>query len=184
MSEAVEKTWLLRVGIVVLRSMSGVATPPSVSMESVSGVTSRSRMSLTSPPSTPAWIAAPTPTTSSGLTPLCGSLLKILRTASCTAGMRVMPPTSTISSISPGLSFASSSACVTGLIERWIKSSQSCSSLERVSVMLRCLGPEASAVMKGRLISVCITVESSILAFSAFSLRRWRAWRSLRRSIP
>ena len=30
-------------------------------------------MSLTSPASTPAWIAAPIATTSSGLTPLCGS---------------------------------------------------------------------------------------------------------------
>ena len=31
-------------------------------------------MSFTSPFSTPAWTAAPTATTSSGLTPLCGSL--------------------------------------------------------------------------------------------------------------
>jgi hypothetical protein len=44
-------SWL---GMVVLRSISGVATPPSVSMPSVSGVTSSSTTSFTSPPSTPA----------------------------------------------------------------------------------------------------------------------------------
>ena len=37
-------------------------------------------MSLTSPPSTPPWIAAPIATTSSGLMPLCGSLPKKLWT--------------------------------------------------------------------------------------------------------
>ena len=43
-------------------------------MPSDSGVTSSSRTSLTSPRSTPAWTAAPTATTSSGLTDLFGSL--------------------------------------------------------------------------------------------------------------
>ena len=100
------------VGIVVLRSISLVKTPPLVSMPSDSGVTSRSRMSLTSPLSTPPWIAAPTATTSSGLTPLCGSLPISSLTFSCTAGMRVMPPTRTTWSIF-GLSMpASSSACL------------------------------------------------------------------------
>src|SRR5437868_3402615 len=69
-------TTLFRSGMVVLRSISLVNTPPSVSMPSDSGVTSRSSMSLTSPRSTPPWIAAPTATTSSGLTPLLGSLPK------------------------------------------------------------------------------------------------------------
>ena len=50
--------------------------------------------------------------------------------------------------------------------------------------MLRCFGPFWSAVMKGRLTSVCVALESSILAFSAASLRRCRARRSLRRSMP
>ena len=54
---------------------------------------------LTSPLSTPAWMAAPTATTSSGLTPRCGSLPKNWRTFSMTSGMRVWPPTSTTSSI-------------------------------------------------------------------------------------
>ena len=47
------------VGIVVLRAISVVITPPSVSMPSDSGVTSSSSRSFTSPASTPAWIAAP-----------------------------------------------------------------------------------------------------------------------------
>ena len=72
-------------------------------MPSDSGVTSSSRMSCTSPASTPPWIAAPTATTSSGFTPLCGSLPNSSFTSSCTLGMRVEPPTSTTSSISLGL---------------------------------------------------------------------------------
>ena len=105
MSDAVEKIWVWRVGMVVLRLIILVATPPRVSMPSDSGVTSRSRTSLTSPPRTPAWMAAPTATTSSGLTPLCGSLpANIALTASITAGMRVMPPTRITSSMSVGLS--------------------------------------------------------------------------------
>jgi hypothetical protein len=38
--------------------------------------------------------------------------------------------------------------------------------------------------MNGRLMSVSITPESSILAFSAASRRRWSAMRSLPRSMP
>ena len=87
------------VGMVVFRSISRVKTPPFVSMPSDSGVTSSRRMSFTSPLSTPPWIAAPTATTSSGLTPLCGSLPISSLTLSTTAGMRVMPPTSTTWSI-------------------------------------------------------------------------------------
>ena len=71
-------------------------------------------MSLTSPLSTPAWIAAPTATTSSGLTPLCGSLPISCFTFSCTAGMRVMPPTSTTCSIPDASMPASASACFVG----------------------------------------------------------------------
>src|SRR6185503_17193467 len=86
-SAAVEKISLLRVGMVVLRSISLVITPPSVSTPSESGVTSSSTTSLTSPPSTPAWMAAPIATTSSGLTLLFGSLVVSLRTRSCTIGI-------------------------------------------------------------------------------------------------
>ncbi len=66
----------------------------------------------------------------------------------------------------------------------WIRSSTSASSLARVSFMPRCLGPLWSAVMYGRLISVCCDEDSSILAFSAASFRRCRASTSLPRSTP
>ncbi len=98
------------VGIVVLRSMSLVITPPIVSMPRLRGVTSRSSTSLTSPCSTPPWMAAPTATTSSGFTPFIGSLPKIFLTFSCTAGMRVIPPTKTTASMSLAVSLASLSA--------------------------------------------------------------------------
>ena len=53
LSAAVEKTSLLRVGIVVFASIRRVNTPPSVSIPSDSGVTSSSSTSFTSPVSTP-----------------------------------------------------------------------------------------------------------------------------------
>ena len=115
-SSAVENTWLFLVGMVVLRSISRVNTPPSVSMPSDSGVTSSSSTSLTSPLSTPAWMAAPTATTSSGLTPLCGSLPNSSLTSCCTFGMRVMPPTSTTSWMSAALRPASLIACLAGAL--------------------------------------------------------------------
>ncbi len=184
LSLAVEKIWLFDVGMVVLRSISLVQMPPKVSMPKDSGVTSSSSTSLTSPPRTPAWMAAPIATTSSGLTPLCGSLPKSFLTSSWMAGMRVWPPTSTTSSTSPAARPASARAWRTGPVVFSTRSSTSCSSLARLRVMFRCLGPLESAVMKGRLTSVCITVESSCLAFSAASLRRCKAMRSWRRSMP
>ena len=116
LSSAVEKVWLFLVGIVVLRSISRVNTPPRVSMPSDSGVTSSSSTSLTSPLSTPPWIAAPMATTSSGLTPRCGSVPKNCFTVSMTLGMRVMPPTRITSSISDALRPASLSAARQGSI--------------------------------------------------------------------
>ena len=147
LSSAVEKTWDFLVGIVVLRSISRVKTPPRVSMPSDNGVTSSSTTSLTSPCSTPAWIAAPSATTSSGLTLRFGSLPKKAFTASITLGMRVMPPTRTTSSISAAVRPASLSALLHGWMVRLISSSTRLSSFERVSFMVRCFGPEASAVM-------------------------------------
>ena len=101
LSSAVVKISDRFAGIVVLRSISVVITPPLVSMPSDSGVTSSRRTSLTSPLSTPAWSEAPTATTSSGLTPLLGSLpLSSSLTRSVTAGIRVEPPTRTTWSMS------------------------------------------------------------------------------------
>src|SRR5829696_7021553 len=54
----------------------------------------------------------------------------------------------------------------------------------RLSVRSRCLGPFASAVINGRLMAVLVVEESSFLAFSAASTRRWVAILSLERSIP
>ena len=65
LSAAVENVCAFLVGIVVFLPISLVKTPPSVSMPSESGVTSRSRRSRTSPRRTPPWIAAPQATTSS-----------------------------------------------------------------------------------------------------------------------
>ena len=184
LSAAVEKIWLFFVGIVVFFSISFVSTPPSVSMPSDRGVTSRSRTSFTSPARTPPWIAAPTATTSSGLTPLWGSFPKISLTFCWTRGMRVIPPTRMTSSICAGVRLASFRAVRQGPSTLSTRSSTSASSFARVSLMFICLGPPASAVMKGRLTSVSMAVDSSILAFSAASLRRCRAILSLRMSMP
>ena len=140
-SAAVENTSLFRVGMVVLRGISGVATPPSVSMLSVSGVTSSSRMSFTSPERTPACTAAPIATTSSGFTDRLGSLPKYSFTICWIFGTRVDPPTSTTSSISLGLFFASARHFLVGSMARWKRSSHICSNFARDSFFTRCLGP-------------------------------------------
>ena len=72
----------------------------------------------------------------------------------------------------------------TGSIGRSTNSSIIASNLARVSLTLRCLGPLASAVKNGRLMSVSIADESSILAFSAASFRRWSTILSLETSSP
>jgi hypothetical protein len=141
LSSAVENTCVALVGMVVFFSISLVMTPPSVSMPSDSGVTSSSSTSLTSPASTPPWIAAPIATASSGLTSLRGSLPKKSLTAFCTSGMRVWPPTRMTSSTSLIDSPASFSATRQGSMVRCTRSSTSDSSLARVSLMFRCLGP-------------------------------------------
>ena len=100
-TDAVENVSLLRVGMVVLASMSLVMTPPSVSIPTLRGTTSSRRTSFTSPLRTPPWMAAPRATTSSGLTLLLGCLPKKSVTTFCMAGMRVEPPTRITSSMSP-----------------------------------------------------------------------------------
>jgi hypothetical protein len=155
-----------------------------VSTPSDSGVTSRSTTSLTSPARMPPWMAAPTATTSSGFTPLWGSLPKSCLASSWTFGIRVWPPTRIASSMSAAVTSASFIACLQGSTVRSMRSATSASSFARVRVMTRCLGPVASAVTKGRLISVWTVELSSIFAFSPASFRRWSAMRSFRRSMP
>ena len=120
-------------------------------------------------------MAAPTATTSSGFTPLCPSRPNSSFTSPWMRGIRVCPPTSTTSLILPASMPASFMHCLHGPTERWMMSSTIDSSFARVSFLTRCFGPPASAVMKGRLISVSMVVESSILARSAASRRRCNA---------
>jgi len=89
------------VGIVVLRSIKGSLTPPSVSIPNVKGVTSSRTISLdTSPAIIPACIAAPNATASIGSTPLSGDLPITSPTNFLTRGIRVGPPIRTILLIS------------------------------------------------------------------------------------
>mmetsp|Transcript_69114 Transcript_69114/g.112202 ORF Transcript_69114/g.112202 Transcript_69114/m.112202 type:complete len:209 (-) Transcript_69114:882-1508(-) len=184
LSAAVENSWLFLVGMVVLRGMRRVKIPPRVSMPRDRGVTSRSKMSLTLPLSTPAWIAAPMATTSSGLTPFPGSRLKRSLTTSCTRGIRDMPPTNSTSLMSEVCRPASLSAALHGSLVRSMSPPTSLDSSARVTFMFMCLGPEASAVKKGRLISVLGADDNSHLAFSAASRRRWITRVSLLTSRP
>ena len=147
LSSAVVKICCFLVGIVVFFSISLVITPPRVSMPRDRGVTSSSNRSLTSPPNTPAWMAAPTATASSGFTSLRGSRPKNSCTFFCTSGMRVWPPTRITSSISEAATPASLSTVRQGSIVRSTSSSSRDSSLARVKRMFMCLGPPASAVM-------------------------------------
>mmetsp|Transcript_17083 Transcript_17083/g.53112 ORF Transcript_17083/g.53112 Transcript_17083/m.53112 type:complete len:271 (-) Transcript_17083:544-1356(-) len=123
----------------VLRGMSLVITPPTVSMPSVSGVTSRRSRSLVSSPPSPDRIppctAAPYATASSGLIPRLSSFPpKKACSSCCTFGMRVEPPTSTISSISDFLSSESSITFSTGPSVFLNRSTHSSSKRARVSV--------------------------------------------------
>mmetsp|Transcript_8059 Transcript_8059/g.18960 ORF Transcript_8059/g.18960 Transcript_8059/m.18960 type:complete len:277 (-) Transcript_8059:965-1795(-) len=184
-SVAVEKTSVFFVGMVVFRAIRTVATPPKVSTPRDRGVTSKSTMSLTSPARTPAWTAAPTATTSSGFTLWLGCLPPTSSFARFwMAGMRVDPPTSTISLMSLTLSLASFIACSTGVRQRLMRSAAICSNLALESDSSMCFGPVLSAVMKGRETLASCTPESSTLAFSAASVSRCRACLSFRRSMP
>ena len=59
-----------------------------------------------------------------------------------------------------------------GVLQRSIKSEQSSSNFVLVKSFSKCLGPSAVTEIKGKLIELCVKVESSIFAFSAASVRR------------
>ena len=99
-------------------------------------------------------------------------------------GILVEPPTNTTSSISTGESPASFNARLTGVLILLNKSTHKPSNCDRVRRVSRCFGPSSVAVMKGKLISVTLTAESSILAFSAASINLCKAWRSRLKSTP
>jgi len=71
-----------------------------------------------------------------------------------------------------------------GSIVALISLSASCSNLARVRVLTRCFGIPFTGIIYGRLISVCVELESSIFAFSAASFKRCKAMASLCRSTP
>ena len=184
LSTAVENTWLFLVGMVVFLSISLVATPPRVSIPRDRGVTSSRRTSLTSPDRTAPWMDAPMETHSMGSIPRWILGPTMLSTKFWTMGILVGPPTRMILSILSGFRWASLMACSMDCLHLATMGSTSSSSLARVTVWIRCLGPDASDEMKGRLISVCMVVDSSILAFSHASLTLQKAMLSFERSIP
>ena len=98
--------------------------------------------------------------------------------------MRVEPPTRTTWWMSDLAMPASVMACSNGPLQASTRSAVISLNLARVSLRSRCLGPSEVAVMKGRLIWVSCTDDSSILAFSAASFRRCRAILSADRSTP
>ena len=184
LSAAVEKVSLLRAGIVVFASINLVITPPNVSIPIDNGVTSSNTTPLISSVKTAPWTAAPTATTSSGLTPLEGVLPKNFSTNSWTAGIREEPPTRITSSISELLKPASLIAFLQGSRQAWIKLWAKASNLARVKVLTKCLGIPSTGMMYGRLISVEVEEDNSILAFSAASFRRCIAIGSFVKSAP
>jgi len=137
-----------------------------------------------SPRRMPLWMAAPMATTSSGLISRLGLRPKIRSTAWATMGVRVWPPTSSTSSIWSARRPACWRASRQGPSVRSTRSRTRSSNCRRVRVRARWRGPERSAEMNGRLIAVSSCEESSHLARSAASLRRWRAMRSSLRSMP
>ena len=172
--------------MVVFLSISGSLTPPRVSIPSVRGVTSRSTMSLvTSPAIIPAWMAAPMATASIGSTPDSAPLPTTSLTNRLTMGILVGPPTITILCMSEAASFASSSALSMDGLHRSTMGEMRSSSLARVILSSRFFAPEdGSCEIKGRLMSVSITVDSSILAFSEASRILVIAVLSVDRSTP
>mmetsp|Transcript_9004 Transcript_9004/g.18170 ORF Transcript_9004/g.18170 Transcript_9004/m.18170 type:complete len:214 (+) Transcript_9004:691-1332(+) len=181
----VEKTWLFLVGMTVLRGRIRLITPPRVSMPSVSGATSSStissnRVSLT-PDRMAACTAAPYATASSGLMPLLGSLpLKKSLSSCCTLGMRVEPPTSTTSSISPFLRSESSMTFCTGVSVFLNRSMHNSSKRARVSVSEKSL-PSYRPSISTR---TWCCVESWRFARSTSRRSFWMARLSLAASVP
>ena len=186
LSAAVEKIWLFFVGIVVFLSINLVAIPPIVSIDNESGVTSSKRMSPApaSPANLPPWTEAPKATHSSGFKDLLGSFPVSCFTLSCTAGIRVEPPTNNTWPNSEAVRPASDNALLTGSAVLSTKSCVNSSNFALVRFMSKCFGPSAVAVINGRLIFVVVADESSFFAFSAASFNLWSAILSVERSTP
>ena len=137
-----------------------------------------------SPASLPPCTDAPSATHSSGFRDLLGSLPVSLFTSSCTAGIRVEPPTRSTWPRSAAVMPASESARLTGSAVLSTRSLVSSSNFALVRFISKCFGPSAVAVMNGRLIFVVVALESSFFAFSAASFSLWSAILSPERSTP
>ena len=123
-------------------------------------------------------------THSSGFKDLLGSCPVSAFTLSCTAGIRVDPPTRRTFESSLAVRPASFNAFCTGMVVLSTRSCVNSSNLARVKFISKCFGPSAVAVMKGKLMFVVVAAESSFLAFSAASFNLWRAILSVERSTP
>ena len=127
-------------------------------------------------------MAAPTATTSSGLTPLWGSLPKNSFTICWTFGMRVEPPTRTTSSICVRLEPRVLQAWRTGRMRLLEQVAHELLELRARELQgAGASGPAASAVMKGRLISVCSVVRQLALGLLRGLLEALERHRVLRR---
>ena len=94
-----------------------------------------------------------------------------LRIASCTAGIRVEPPTRITLSISLGDNPASCIARLVGPIVLSTRSAEISSNLARVRFTSKCKGPASPAVINGNEICVEVTPDKSFFAFSAASFK-------------
>ena len=170
--------------MVVLASINLVITPPNVSIPIDNGVTSNNTTPLISSVKTAPCTAAPIATTSSGFTPLEGAFPKKSSTNFCTAGIREEPPTRITSSISALFKPASLIAFLHGSRQAWINPWAKDSNLARVKVLTKCLGTPFTGMIYGKLISVLVEEDNSILAFSAASFKRCKAIGSWVKSAP
>jgi hypothetical protein len=137
-------------------------------------VTSSSSTLWLSSSSAAPWMAAPSATTSSGCTPLRAPGRRTRGPSAAHLGMRVMPPTSITSSM--GSPMPASSTVFLQILIAALDRSTPVFELSRGSGSSAGAGRRCRPVemMKGRLISVSRALDSSHLAFSAASLRRWQ----------
>ena len=112
------------------------------------------------------------------------ALLTVSLTNFLTIGILVGPPTRTIFVISDIEILASSIAFSIDGLHLWTIECIRSSNFALVSLTSKFLAPEESCAMNGKLISVSITVDNSIFAFSEDSLTLSAAWALLDRSIP
>ena len=180
LSAAVEKICDFVVGIVVFLGISGVITPPIVSIPNVKGVTSSKTTSWTSPAITPPWIAAPIETASSGWTSWLGFLPNNFLTNSWTAGIRIDPPIRITWAISFAVNLASLKALRTGSSVLSNKCFVKSWNLALVKVVSNEIGPLDDIPMNGNEIVVSSCEDNAIFASSAASLKRCKAILSLK----